>query len=83
MCIDMDEYTPCDNSTWHKRAWKLVETLFFDIRCMNCNTKKGLQIHHIDEDRTNNSIDNLMVLCYDCHQEYHTNPVIRRGKNYD
>jgi len=28
-------------------------------------------IHHIDHDRTNNAIENLMLLCKACHQSYH------------
>lgn len=82
MCIDVNEYTPSDSSTWYKRAWRTVEQTTRDIKCRNCNTKRGLQVHHIDGNRENNTADNLMVLCYDCHQLYHTNPVIRRGRNY-
>jgi hypothetical protein len=32
-----------------------------------------LQVHHIDENRKNNSIDNLQVLCPNCHHETHYN----------
>jgi hypothetical protein len=32
-----------------------------------------LQVHHIDRDRTNNSIDNLIILCPTCHFEEHYN----------
>ena len=34
--------------------------------------KKGIQIHHIDENPSNNNIDNLIVLCQNCHDEAHT-----------
>jgi predicted HNH restriction endonuclease len=31
----------------------------------------ALVVHHIDEDRSNNTIDNLIVLCANCHAEVH------------
>lgn len=33
--------------------------------------KWALEVHHIDEDRTNNEPDNLMTLCSNCHREMH------------
>lgn len=38
-----------------------------------CNIKlpKGFVIHHIDFDRNNNSIDNLVALPEELHREYH------------
>lgn len=42
-------------------------------RCENCGLEEwlgqpiNLQIHHIDGDRTNNSLDNLKLLCPNCH----------------
>ena len=36
--------------------------------CCMCRTpNKDVQIHHIDSNPTNNSFDNLTVLCLDCH----------------
>lgn len=41
-----------------------------DRTCCVCHTKgKPVQIHHLDEDPSNNVIDNLAVLCLDCHNE--------------
>ncbi|WP_409268704.1 HNH endonuclease signature motif containing protein [Massilia sp. BHUDP2] len=31
-----------------------------------------VEIHHIDQDPSNNSIDNLVVICRNCHDEAHT-----------
>ena len=48
-----------------------VRVLFLSDRtCCRCNTM-GLspQIHHIDEDPTNNKESNLAVLCFLCHNE--------------
>lgn len=38
--------------------------------CCVCRTpNKKVQIHHIDENPANNAINNLAVLCFDCHNE--------------
>lgn len=41
------------------------------IKCDECQSKKKLHIHHIDEDCFNNNINNLMVLCETCHFKKH------------
>lgn len=48
-----------------------AEVLFLSDRtCCVCNERgKTPQIHHIDEDPSNNLIDNLSVLCLECHNE--------------
>lgn len=46
--------------------------------CCVCREVQG-QIHHIDEDPSNNKIDNLAVLCVSCHQKVHTKAPFQRG----
>lgn len=41
-------------------------------KCEICNFDKIVEVHHIDEDRTNNKIDNLIILCPNHHQMYHS-----------
>jgi len=41
-----------------------------DRTCCVCRVKgKPVQIHHIDDDKSNNDIKNLAVLCFDCHTQ--------------
>lgn len=51
-------------------------------KCSRCGSKKiayeqtpfkggNIHIHHIDHNRTNNTRDNLVVLCDSCHQKEH------------
>ena len=41
-----------------------------DRTCVICRNKgKPIQIHHADDDNLNNDINNLVVLCLDCHNE--------------
>jgi hypothetical protein len=48
-----------------------AEILFTSDRtCCVCRERgKRVQIHHIDENPSNNTISNLSVLCFDCHDE--------------
>ncbi len=39
--------------------------------CNRCKSIKTLLVHHKDEDRTNNILDNLEILCKECHQDHH------------
>jgi len=48
-----------------------AKVLFLSDRtCCVCHTKgKPIQIHHIDGNPSNNDINNLALLCLDCHNE--------------
>jgi hypothetical protein len=47
-----------------------AQILFLSDRiCCVCRRQKPVQIHHIDEDPSNNALENLSVLCLDCHRE--------------
>lgn len=40
-------------------------------KCQNCRTMDDLVVHHIDNDKHNNDIDNLVTLCRSCHTLRH------------
>lgn len=41
-----------------------------DRTCCVCRVRgKRVQIHHVDDDPSNNNVDNLAVLCLDCHED--------------
>ncbi len=48
-----------------------AQVLFGHDRTCSVCRKQGnpVQIHHIDDDPNNNDIDNLTVLCFDCHRD--------------
>ena len=48
-----------------------AKVLFMSDRtCCVCRMKgKPIQIHHVDDDNSNDDMDNLAVLCIDCHNE--------------
>jgi len=48
----------------------------FNWKCMNCgkkrtNTAFDLIVHHKDKNPFNNSINNLLILCQNCHLKEH------------
>lgn len=45
-----------------------------DGKCEACGAAYGetsIHLHHIDEDRTNNTFENFACLCFDCHRAVH------------
>ena len=50
--------------------------------CSECNSKdKEFHIHHKDNNYNNNSKDNILLKCKDCHIKLHTRENIDRSKN--
>lgn len=47
--------------------------------CRLCKTRdeRVLAVHHIDQNRKNNSVENLMYLCHNCHHLVHHYPGVR------
>lgn len=40
-------------------------------KCSECGATENIEVHHVDGDRWNNRLENLIPLCYDCHQAVH------------
>jgi hypothetical protein len=57
----------------HKLRLRLIEEGYKTHCCENCNNSEWLnlpiplEIHHIDGNNTNNCIENLQILCPNCH----------------
>ena len=45
--------------------------------CDICNNDIKLEVHHIDENHENDSLDNLICICHKCHSQIH-----QRGYNF-
>lgn len=47
----------------------------YDNKCLECGTLENLSIHHIDHsgksNNPNNKIENLQLLCFQCHGKIH------------
>lgn len=68
--IQPDHYgTSGGRNGYRKLAFK-----YYPHKCNRCGYDKfsqALQVHHIDEDRNNNELSNLEILCPTCHWEIH------------
>lgn len=63
----------------HRLKLRLFEEGIFEERCSECgcgnmwnNIPLSLQLDHIDGDNTNNEIENLRILCPNCHSQTKT-----------
>ena len=39
--------------------------------CAKCFSNKSLIVHHLDKNRRNNQLNNLIILCRSCHYKIH------------
>ena len=58
------------NQSW-KTGISAYRKLITKTQCAYCGSTKNLLIHHLDENRNNNEVSNLIVLCKSCHQKHH------------
>jgi 5-methylcytosine-specific restriction endonuclease McrA len=40
--------------------------------CVECGATENIEVHHVDTNRWNNSLDNLAPVCHDCHNRIHS-----------
>lgn len=66
------------NSQYNQYNGQFDEQLKFSVRkrdnwtCQLCFKKRSTTCHHINEDKTCNIPENLIVLCRSCHSKYHS-----------
>lgn len=53
---------------WKARDFVLLRD---NSACRRCGAFLNLDVHHIDENRENNEINNLVTLCKSCHAQVH------------
>lgn len=41
-------------------------------RCQLCESTRNVKVHHIDGDRDNDELGNLLVVCSPCHADIHS-----------
>lgn len=58
------------NIKYSKKKKKAIYYLY-NNKCNNCNEINNLHIHHIDKNRSNNSLENLLLVCRNCHYKLH------------
>lgn len=62
--------SPAPNYVFNKI--KNIVVFLYDYKCQVCNLKfKNLHVHHLDNNHSNNDVDNLIPLCKSCHRIAH------------
>ena len=59
-----------ERRTFTKRERSIIMSIK-GKECSLCGKKTYLEIHHIDGERTNDSLSNLQIVCGDCHKDIH------------
>ena len=57
-------------ASYRKRALRNSKTKSCEV-CGYSEHPGALQVHHKDCNRSNNSLENLQILCPNCHEEFH------------
>ena len=63
-------YKPQERA-YYTRARTAIVKNGTELKCDKCGTDRKIEIHHKDRDITNNSVDNLIPLCKNCHIDLH------------
>lgn len=64
----------CDTSITrilYKNSRRRASRLIDKSKCIFCNSKNNIQVHHKDFNVFNNNIENLITLCKKCHGNIH------------
>lgn len=61
-----------NNPNWNggsDKTYRIIAFKNYEHKCVLCgfNISQALQVHHIDCNRKNNVLDNLIILCTNCH----------------
>lgn len=65
-----DHYSECSSEEGSINTYRDLAFRNYTHECAICHWKDDeeiLQVHHIDEDRQNNNLNNLIILCPNCH----------------
>lgn len=64
------DYKKENNPRWKGgiQCYREIGWNHFEKQCYDCKSKENLDIHHINSDRYDNRIENLIPLCRSCHQ---------------
>ena len=60
-----------NNKQIYRISRKVIRKNNIPMICSICGSTKRINIHHTDENRQNNDISNLIVLCNCCHSKHH------------
>lgn len=71
-CANKYTKTGINNGFWKDEAYRSTCFLYHKKECIICGEKNIVAVHHLDENRKNNSPDNLIPLCPTHHTYWHS-----------
>ena len=75
-----DHYGKTESKNYREKSFR-----FYEHKCAICEwneDKDVLEVHHIDENRNNNDISNLIILCPICHRKLTTGKYVLVDRKY-
>lgn len=61
-----------DNGNWSEKAYRTTCFYFHEKKCVCCEEKRAVDVHHLDSNPTNNIPENLIPLCPTHHRYWHS-----------
>lgn len=61
-----------NNGNWNPEAYRTTCFLHHKKECVICGEQNIVEVHHLDENKKNNSPENLIPLCPTHHQYWHS-----------
>ena len=71
-CANIHFRSGKNNHRWRDHAYRTTCFLYHKKECVVCGENKIVAVHHMDEDKKNNSMENLIHLCPTHHQYFHS-----------
>lgn len=61
-----------NHPNWKEKSYRVICFSRHKKECVVCGENKIVEVHHLDENRNNNNVDNLIPLCPTHHQYWHS-----------
>ena len=61
-----------NNGNWKQETYRTTCFLHHEKKCVICDEDKIVEVHHLNEDKTDNRPENLIPLCPTHHQYFHS-----------
>jgi len=71
-CSNKHFRTGSSNGAWKESSYRSTCFQYHDKKCVICSEENIVAVHHLDEDKTNNSPENLIPMCPTHHQYWHS-----------
>ena len=71
-CSNTHYRSGINHPNWKESAYRSTCFFYHDKECVVCGEKKIIDVHHYDENRKNNSPENLIPLCPTHHMYMHS-----------